>query len=81
MSMRPDDEDDGGRLPDDFMPVGGLPVGEGSLPRVGQRLIYTADQHRFFDDLVNVCISLASFTVAALTYQGSPGGFGLQRFS
>jgi hypothetical protein len=52
-----------------------MPFEEGALPRGGQRRTYTADRHRFYDDLVNICISMACFGAAALAYRGHSGMF------
>lgn len=41
---------------------------------VGRR-DYSNTTHRFFDDLVNICLTTACFTSAFLTYLSRPGTF------
>jgi len=62
--------------PDDWVPFSEVPPEWSSRSRVGQPYTYISGRDRFFDDVLNVCVSLASFTVAGLTYNGNPGGFG-----
>jgi hypothetical protein len=42
----------------------------------GPEHTYTAGYHRFFNDLVNMCLAAACYTAAFLAYRDRPGRFG-----